>query len=89
MVSPWLGADGSAPSGAAGSAHRQLVEHELMLAHRHDIALLQRVTAYTRAVDERAIRALQVLHNKLVAVAEDAGMMARDGRVVDHDAVVG
>jgi hypothetical protein len=39
--------------------------------------------------DERAVRAAEVLHEKLIALAADDEMVSADRRVIDHHVVVG
>ena len=40
------------------------------------------------AVDDRAIAAMQVLDEKVVALAEDLGMLPTDGGGIEHDVAI-
>ena len=59
-----------------------------MLADDQNVAVLQRVASDALFIDERSVRALEVLDHVVVAGAEDTRVMARDRRIVDHDGVV-
>ena len=59
-----------------------------MFADLEHVSVLQDLAAHANAVDERAVRALQVFDSQEPAVVEQARVMARHGRAVDDDRVV-
>ena len=67
--------------GALGPALPLVVEDEPRVAHRHVVAVAQRVLVHAHPVDERAVQALQVLEQVLAALQGDRGV------VLGHDAV--
>ena len=60
-----------------------------MFADQDDIAVPQRCAAHALFIHKRTVRAAEVLHGIGVAIADDAGVMARHRGVVDDDDVVG
>ena len=66
-----------------------MIEHERVFPDQYHIAVLQRSASDALFIDEGAVRALQVLHDIGVAVAENASVMARNSRIVDDHCVVG
>ena len=65
-----------------------MLQHELVLADLQDVAGAQHAACRVLAVDERSVRAVQILENHGATLGEHARVMTRHRRVVDDHRVV-
>ena len=65
-----------------------LDEAQLVVSHRHDVAVLQGMLLDELAVHVRAVRAVQILEERVVEDVDDQRVMTRHRRVIDADVVV-
>jgi hypothetical protein len=62
---------------------------QIKCAELDHISVLQYVPQYATAVDERAVRAVQVLKNVVVTDLENRSVLAVNRRIIDDNLIVG
>src|SRR5215510_374221 len=69
---------------AASLAARVAADAQQELSHPQLVALHEQLAVLPHAVDQRPVRAAEVLHEDLRALVAEQRVRARDGRLVQH-----